>query len=293
MTDANAGAQTHSYKVGDIEIIAVADGQRTAPVDPAFVTNVPIEEVKASLNADGMPKDQFTTIFTPTVIRTGGKTIVVDTGMGAAAAAQPNATFGFLMRNLASIGIGANDVDVVVISHFHGDHVNGLLAPDGGPAFPKAEITVPEVEWKFWSDDAEMARAPAGRMADLFKNNRRVFAPFKDRVKTHAWDKELAPGVKAVGTPGHSIGHTSYMVESKGERVFLIQDVANHPFLSLHNPHWYPWFDQDHAQAEKTRRKTLDWLAAEKIPVQAFHFPFPGRATIEKNGDTYRAVPIA
>jgi glyoxylase-like metal-dependent hydrolase (beta-lactamase superfamily II) len=293
MTDANPGAQTHSYKVGDIEIIAVADGQRTAPVDPAFVTNVPIEEVKASLNADGMPKDQFTTIFTPTVIRTAGKTIVVDTGMGAAAAAQPNATFGFLMRNLASVGIGANDVDLVVISHFHGDHVNGLLAPDGGPAFPKAQVSVPEVEWKFWMDDAEMGRAPAGRMADLFKNNRRVFGPVKDRVITHAWDKELAPGVTAIGTPGHSIGHTSYMVESKGERVFLIQDVANHPFLSLHNPHWYPWFDQDLAQSEATRRKTFDWLAAEKIPVQAFHFPFPGRARIEKTAKAYRAVPIA
>jgi len=292
MTDANAGAQTFSYKVGDIEVIAVADGSRTAPVTPEFVSNAPVEQVKASLNADGMPTDQFTTIFTPCVIRTGGKTIVVDTGMGAGAAAQPNATFGFLMRNLASIGIGADDVDVVVISHFHGDHVNGLLAPNGGPAFPKAEVSVPEVEWKYWMDDAEMARAPAGRMADLFKNNRRVFGPVKDRVTTHAWDKELAPGVKAIGTPGHSFGHTSYMVESKGERLFLIQDVANHPFLSLHNPQWHPWFDQDLAQSEATRGKIFAWLAEEKIPVLGFHFPFPGFVRIEKTDKAYRAVPI-
>lgn len=291
MTDAKPA--THSYKVGDIEIIAVADGQRVAPVTAEFVTNAPLDEVKARLAADGMRDGQFTTIFTPTVIRTGGKTIVVDTGMGAAAAAQPGATFGFLMRNLASIGIAPKDVDTVIISHFHGDHVNGLLAPDGGPAFPNAAVTVPENEWKFWMDDGEMARAPKGRMEDLFKNNRRIFNPLKARVTTHAWGKEVVPGVTAVGTPGHSIGHTSYTVTSGGKSVFLIQDVSNHPFLSLHNPHWYPWFDQDHAQAEQTRRKTFDMLAAEKLPVQAFHFPFPGRAYIEKQGNAYRHVPIA
>jgi glyoxylase-like metal-dependent hydrolase (beta-lactamase superfamily II) len=286
-------AATHRYKVGDIEIIAVADGERVAPVAEGFVINAPFADVKSSLNTSGMPKDQFTTIFTPTVIRTGGKTILVDTGMGAAAAQQPNATVGFLMQNLASIGIGPNDVDTVIISHFHGDHVNGLLAPGGGPAFPKAEITVPENEWKFWMDDGEMARAPKGRMEDLFKNNRRVFDPFKSRVKTHAWDKEVAPGVTALGTPGHSIGHTSYMIQSGGERLFLIQDVTNHPAASLHNPGWHLSFDQDPVMAEKTRRKTLDWLAAEKIPVQAFHFPFPGRAYIEKTATGYRAAPIS
>lgn len=287
-------AQNHfAYKVADIEIIAVADGQRIAPVTGDFVTNVPLDEVKASLDADGMPKGQFTTIFTPTIIKTGGKTVLVDTGMGAGAARQPNATFGFLMQNLATAGIGAKDVDIVVISHFHGDHVNGLLAPDGGPAFPNAEVTVPENEWKFWMDDSEMARAPKGRMEDLFKNNRRIFDPIKARVKTHAWDKEVVPGMTAVGTPGHSIGHTSYLVSSGSQSVFLIQDVSNHPALSLHNPHWHAWFDQDPVQAEKTRRKTLDMLVAEKLAVQAFHFPFPGRARIEKHGEAYRAIPLA
>lgn len=287
-------AQSHfAYKVGDIEIVAVADGQRVAPVASDFVTNVSLEDVKASLDADGMPNGIFTTIFTPIVIKTGGKTVLVDTGMGAAAAQQPNATFGFLMQNLAAAGIGAKDVDTVIISHFHGDHVNGLVGPTGGPAFPNAEVTVPENEWKFWMDDGEMARAPKGRMEDLFKNNRRIFDPIKGRVKTHAWDKEVVPGVMAVGTPGHSIGHTSYMVSSRSQSVFLIQDVANHPVLSLRNPHWHPWFDQDPVQAEKTRRKTLDMLAAEKLPVQAFHFPFPGRARIEKHGEVYREIPLA
>jgi glyoxylase-like metal-dependent hydrolase (beta-lactamase superfamily II) len=292
MVGAKSG-NSYGYKVGDIEVVAVSDGQRIAPVADGFVLNAPLADVKASFNADGMPKDQFTTVFTPTLIRTGGKNVLVDTGMGAGAAAQPNATFGFLNQNLGEYGVDPSEIDIVIISHFHGDHVNGLLAPGGGPAYPNAEITVPENEWKFWMDDGEMARAPKGRMEDLFKNNRRVFGPVKDRVKTHAWDKEVVPGVTAMGTPGHSIGHTSYMVSSGGQRVFLIQDVSNHPVVSLHRPGWHLGFDQDPVAAEKTRRKTFEWLAAEKIPVQAFHFPFPGRAYVEKAGDAYRAVPIA
>ena len=103
-------------------------------------------------------------------------------------AEEPGATAGFLMRNLAAIGIGPNDVDVVVISHFHGDHVGGLVAPDGSPAFPRAEITVPANEWSFWTDDDERARATPGRMQSLFQNNRQIFDPLKERVQTHAWD---------------------------------------------------------------------------------------------------------
>ena len=168
------------------------------------------------------------------------------------------------MRNLAAIGIGPNDVDVVIISHFHGDHVSGLVAPDGGPAFPRAEITVPANEWSFWMDDGERERATPGRMQSLFEHNRQVFDPLAERVRTHAWDEEVVPGVTAIGTPGHSIGHTSYLVSSQGESVFLIQDVSNHPALSLEHPGWHLAFDQDPVAAEATRRRTLEWLAREQ-----------------------------
>ena len=285
-------AVSSAYRVGEIEIVAVSDGERQAPVAEGFVLNAPIAEVRRAYSAYGLPPNHSSTPFNPTVIRTGGKTVLVDTGIGAAAAAEAGATAGFLMRHLAAIGLGPGDIDVVIISHFHGDHVNGLVAPGGGPAFPKAEISVPEQEWSFWMDDDERERAPAGRMQDLFANNRRVFDPLAERVQTHAWDQEAAPGVTAIGTPGHSIGHTSYLVESGGERVFLIQDVSNHPAISLEHPGWHLGFDQDPVAAEKTRRATLDWLVRETLPVQAFHFPFPGRAYIERAGDAYRAVPI-
>jgi glyoxylase-like metal-dependent hydrolase (beta-lactamase superfamily II) len=287
MTDAKP-AQTLAYKLGDIEVIAVADGIRVAPVGEGFVLNAPLADVHKALAGYGMENGNFMSTFTPTVIRNGHKTYVVDTGMGVGASQAPGSTFGFLVRNLASIGIQPKDVDVVIISHFHGDHVNGLLMPDGSPTFPNAEVSVPEVEYNFWMSDDEMGRASPGRMQDLFKNNRRVFNPLKDRTATHKWDKEVGPGITAQGTPGHSYGHTSYLVSSGKDSVYLIQDVLNHAVFSVRNPQWHLGFDQDPVKAEETRRKTLDMLAAEKLPIQSFHFPFPGRATIEKTGDGYR-----
>ena len=285
-------AVAHSYPVGEIEIIVVPDGERTAPVREGFVLNASIDEVKAAYVAHGVPDGYGNTPFNPTVVRTAGQTVLVDTGCGADEAEEPGATAGFLLHNLAVVGISPNDVDVVIISHFHGDHVSGLVAPDGGPTFPRAEITVPANEWSFWMDDGERERATPGRMQSLFEYNRQVFDPLADRVRTHAWDEEVVPGVTAIGTPGHSIGHTSYLVSSRDESVFLIQDVSNHPALSLGHPGWHLAYDQDPVVAEATRRRTLEWLARERLPVQGFHFPYPGHAMVEADGDAYRAVPI-
>jgi glyoxylase-like metal-dependent hydrolase (beta-lactamase superfamily II) len=283
----------HSYAVGEIEIVVVSDGERTAPVAEGFVLNAPLDEVHAAYSAWGIPEGHGNTPFNPTVIRTAGRTVLVDTGCGADEAEEPGATAGFLMPNLAAIGIGPDDVDIVIISHFHGDHVSGLVAPDGGPAFPRAEISVPAGEWSFWMDDGQRERATPGRMQRLFEYNHQVFDPLADLVLTHAWDEEVVPGVTAVATPGHSIGHTSYLVSSGDEHVFLIQDVSNHPALSLEHPAWHLAFDQDPVAAEATRRHTLEWLARERMPVQGFHFPFPGHAMVEAVGDAYRAVPIS
>jgi glyoxylase-like metal-dependent hydrolase (beta-lactamase superfamily II) len=182
---------------------------------------------------------------------------------------------------------------VVVISHFHADHVNGLLMADNTRAFPNAEIKVPEVEWKFWMDDGEMSRASAGRMAELFANNRRVFDALGRKVTTYKWDQEVAPGVTALGTPGHSIGHTSYLVVSGGKQVYVQSDVCNNFAVFAPHPDWHGFFDQDPGAAAATRRRVYDMLAAEKLAVQAYHFPFPALSRIEKAGNGYRVVPIA
>jgi glyoxylase-like metal-dependent hydrolase (beta-lactamase superfamily II) len=179
-----------------------------------------------------------------------------------------------------------------VISHFHTDHVNGLLAADGTPAFPNAEVLVPATEWKFWMDDGEMSRAPAGRMTGLFKNNRNIFdAALKRKVTPYEWGKEVAPGLLAVESVGHTPGHTSYVLSSGSGKVFVQSDVTNNPNPFATNPGWHAFFDQDADVAEKTRRRVYDMVVAEKLMVQGFHYPFPGLGHVEKDGGGYRVIP--
>ena len=283
----------HRYNVGDIEITVVSDGFRNVPVDDKYLTNASGQELANHLKTQGQPSDTMKNTYSPIVVRTAGKRVLFDTGNGEAAAAQSKGERGTLRRNLAAAGVDRNAIDVVVISHFHGDHVNGLLGADNKPAFPNAEIKVPAVEWTFWMDDGEMSRATPGRMTELFANNRRVFDALGRKVSVYDWDKEVAPGVTAVGTPGHSIGHTSYIVSSGGKAVYVQSDVCNNAFVFAPRPDWHGAFDQDGPQAAATRRRVYDMLAAEKLPVQAFHFPFPALRTVERAGEGYRTIAIS
>ena len=150
----------YRYKVGDIQVTVVSDGRNTFPLEDSFITNAKKEEVNAALEKAFLPRDVFTIYFAPLVINTGGKLVVIDTGNGPVAKVNSKGAAGQFVDNMIAAGFDPKAVDMVVISHFHGDHVNGLLASDGTPAFPNAEVLVPAVEWKFWMDDGEMSRAP-------------------------------------------------------------------------------------------------------------------------------------
>lgn len=284
-------SEVHRYDVGDIEVVVLSDGFRKTPLDN-YLKNASKEQLAAALEEAGLPTDHIRNTYSPVLIRTGGHNVLIDTGNGEAAFMQSKGERGRLNLNLEKAGINRTDIDKVVISHFHADHVNGLLLADNKPAFPNAEILVPEVEWKFWMDDAELARASAGRMTELFQNNRRVFDILERKVTVYAWETDVAPGVNAVGTPGHSIGHTSYLVSSGDRRVFVQQDVNNNAAVFAPHPDWQGFFDQDPPKASETRKRVYDMLAAEKIPVQAYHHPFPGLGRIEKAGDGHRVTPI-
>src|SRR5262249_50887570 len=216
----------YRYKIGSMEVTVVSDGGRTFPLPDNFVLNKTKDEVNAALAAAYMEKDKMTIVFNPIVVNTGSKLILIDTGYGAAAAAQPNSTAGQLQANLAAAGIDAKAIDVVIISHFHQDHTDGLLTADSKRAFPSAEILVPATEWKFWMDDGEMSRAPKGRMEGLFKNNRRVFDALGRKVTPYEWSKEIAPGITPIATVGHTVGHTSYVIASGSSKVYVQSDVT-------------------------------------------------------------------
>jgi glyoxylase-like metal-dependent hydrolase (beta-lactamase superfamily II) len=282
----------YRYKVGDIQVTVVSDGRFTFPLQDSLIPNATKDEVNAALEAAFLPRDIFTIYFAPLVISSGGKLVVIDTGNGPVGKVNSKGTNGMFADNLAAAGFDAAAVDSVVISHFHTDHVNGLLKADGTPAFPNAEVLVPATEWKYWMDDGEMSRAPAGRMQGLFKNNRNIFdAALKRKVTPYEWGKEVVPGLLAVETIGHTPGHTSYVLSSGPAKVFIQSDVTNNPNPFATHPGWHGFFDQDPELAESTRRRVYDMVVAEKLQVQGFHYPFPGLGHLEKDGSGYRVIP--
>jgi len=283
----------YRYKVGDIEVTVVTDGANRLPITDAFVVNVKKEEVNAALVAAFMEPGVFVGPYNPIVLNTGGKLALVDTGTSEAGYIASKGATGQLMTNLAAAGIEAGAIDTVIISHYHGDHINGLLKADKSLAFPNAEILVPANEHQFYMDDGNMSRATKGRVEDVFKNVRRVISgEVLKRLRTYEWDKDVIPGVLAVGTPGHTPGHTSHVVSSGSSKVYVQADVTHAPFLFARNPGWHAYYDQDPVMAEATRRKVYDMLSAEKMLVQGFHYPFPSVAHVEKTATGYREIPM-
>jgi glyoxylase-like metal-dependent hydrolase (beta-lactamase superfamily II) len=283
----------YRYKVGDIEVTVVTDGANRLPVTDAFVVNVKKEEVNAALVAAFMEPGVFVGPYNPIVLNTGGKLALIDTGTSEQGYINSKGATGQLMINLAAAGIEAGAIDTVIISHYHGDHINGLLKADKSLAFPNAEILVPANEHQFYMDDGNMSRATKGRVEDVFKNARRVISgEVLKRLRTYEWDKEVIPGVLAVGTPGHTPGHTSHVVSSGSSKVYVQADVTHAPFLFARNPGWHAYYDQDPVMAEATRRKVYDMLSADKMLVQGFHYPFPSVAHIEKTATGYREIPV-
>ena len=290
-----AGAQApgwYRYKIGDIEVTVVTDGTGRFRFADTHVSNKSREEVNAGLAAAFYPPDMMATPYNPVVINTGAKLVAIDPGVGEAAFATSKGASGQFQANLKAAGIDRGAIDIVLISHFHGDHINGILDASGQLAFPKAEVLVPSVEWKYFMDDGEMSRAPAGRMQDVFKNARRVFDAIGRKVTPYEAGKDVIAGIAAVATPGHTPGHVSHVVSSGKASVYVQADVTHVPHLFARNPGWHAFYDQDGPMAEATRRTVYDMLAAERMPVQGFHYPFPSLAHVEKTATGYREVAM-
>ncbi len=286
-------ASWYRYKIGSIEVTVATDGVARFKMAEDHVVNIKKDAVNAALAEVFMEKDMMTTPYNPVAINTGGKLAVIDTGTGEANYKRTNGVGGQFITNLAAAGIDRAAVDTVIISHYHGDHMNGLLMADNSLTYPNAEILVSANEHKYWMDDGEMSRATKGRIEGNFKNVRRVFnAEVMKRVKTYEWGKDVIPGVTAQGTPGHTIGHTSFVISSGSDAVYLQSDVTHVPFLFVRHPDWHAFYDQDGAMAEATRRKVYDMLVADKMRVQGFHYPFPSLAHVEKVGTGYREIPV-
>jgi len=276
----------YRYKVGDIEVTAIHDGFAPRPLD-GLVRNAELNDVKKAMAEAFLPTDVLPITFTTLALKVGGRLVLIDTGNGDSGAP----TTGRWMTNFRVAGFDPAQVNTIIISHFHPDHINGLRLKDGTAVFPNAEVMTPAPEWAFWMDDGRMAQAPEGLKGN-FQNVRRVFGPMAKDVKQYEAGKELAPGVTAVAAPGHTPGHTAYAVSSGAGKLLVVSDITNHPALFARNPEWQAVFDMDGNQARDTRRRMLDMVAAERTQVSFYHAPFPATGHIAKAGNGFEFVPV-
>jgi glyoxylase-like metal-dependent hydrolase (beta-lactamase superfamily II) len=280
-------ASIYRYKLGDFEMTAIHDGVWIRPIDEKFVRNVPFDEVQKVLTDAFLPKDKLPIPFTTLLVNTGSKLILLDTGTGG----QLTPTAGTMTANLVAAGIDPKRVDVIVISHFHPDHINGIKTKDNELVFANAEILVPAPEWAFWMDDAKMSTAPEGLKGN-FLNVRRVFGNIAKDVRRYEPGQEVAPGITSIAAYGHTPGHTAFAVASGSQSMLVLSDTTNHPWLFAKNPEWQAIFDMDGNMAVDTRKKLLDRAAADRMLVQGYHFPFPASGYIGRDGKGYNFVPV-
>jgi glyoxylase-like metal-dependent hydrolase (beta-lactamase superfamily II) len=250
----------------------VTDGAATFPLPDKFVQNHPKAEVEQALTAAYQPVGTVTIPFTPIVINTGSKLVVIDTGYGPEMHVKTKGRVGQLPANLAAAGIDPKSVDTVIISHMHLDHVSGLRTADGGLTFPNAEVMVPTTDWAYWMSDVEMNKLPEGYTKSVYPGIRKTFAGLENKVTKYDWGKEIVPGITTVATPGHTPGHTSFVVASGSAKILVQSDVTNIPHLFLRHPTWQVMYDVDPLKAAETRKKFYDMASADKFMIQASIF---------------------
>lgn len=266
-----AGPRATSFKVGAIQVVALADAIFVSPNDGSdFGVDAGPKAVARVLRSFGAPGDRITLAVDALLVRDGGRLLLIDTGLGPRAG-------GSLIPSLARAGVAPEAVTDVLITHSHPDHVGGLLKADGALAFPNATVRMSSKEWAF-------LRA---------KGDQRLVAAIAGRVRPFEPGETLAPGVTAVDLSGHTPGHSGYEIASNGARLLDIGDIAHSSIVSLAMPTWTIGFDQDAAAGKARRLATLASLARSGELIFAPHFPFPGVGRIKAAGAGYTWEPAA
>lgn len=279
---APGAADVTKFKVGDIEVTTIFDGVWEKAHDPAWVKNAPLDDVKAALRAGGVTDAHVPIPFTVTAIRTGGGLVLFDSGTGA----QLFPTAGLITKNnlWQTAGIDPAQVTNIVVTHFHPDHITGLMAANtNAPIFPNAQIHVPAAEYKFWTNPAIKGGA-APRIQAVFPGWR--------NIRQFEGDIEVVPGVRAIASNGHTPGHTSYHVGSGSQQLIVLGDVTNMPALFLRHPDWIVAFDADPGMADATKRKMFDRVIADRVTITGYHYGVPGAGTIARDGNSYVFTPV-
>lgn len=265
-----AAGQFNRFALGDFEVTALLTASRTVEKPhEIFGTNASDADFAAVSAAAFLPTDKAQFFFTPTLVNTGSGLVLFDTGTDPAS----------LTGALAAAGYGPEQVDVVVLTHMHPDHVGGLMT-DGAPTFANARYVTGSVEHNHWT------AAPS----EQFTAN---VAPLNERMTFLEGGGAPVPGITAIEAFGHTPGHMAYAVESGGKVLIVTADTANHYVWSLAHPEWEVKFDADKAGAAAARKAVFGMIAADRVPFIGYHMPFPSIGFVEAQGDGFRYVPAS
>ncbi|MBY0613718.1 MAG: MBL fold metallo-hydrolase [Beijerinckiaceae bacterium] len=279
----------YRFNVGDFEVTVVSDGVLDLGTLAGVYPGTPKPTVDGFLKSELQPVDKALTPENCLVVNTGDKLVLIDSGVGSYSTFGAGA--GRLVKTLASAGIKAEDIDTILLTHAHIDHVSGIMGDDGKRLYPNAQIILSKVEHDFWTDDAKLSAT--GVLKLLVDAARKNLVPNKDRIAFVEPGKEAVKGISVVSTPGHSPGHVSYLISSGGKSLLYTGDAVTHPLISFKQPAWEFAFDGDAKAAAATRIKLLDMATADNLTMIGYHFPFPGIGNALKEGNAYRFVPAA
>jgi glyoxylase-like metal-dependent hydrolase (beta-lactamase superfamily II) len=263
-------APYNRFRLGAFEVTALLAGNRTVENPQSiFGTNVPAEEFAEVSQAAFLPSHAAQFFFTPTLVNTGAELILFDTGLNPAG----------ITAALQAAGYGADQVDIVVLTHMHGDHIGGLSG-EGGETFANARYVTGTVEYDAWS-----------RMDNEGFNTK--VKPLAEKMAFLDDGGSVASGITAMAAFGHTPGHMAYMLESEGQSLALIADTANHYVWSLAYPDWEVKFDSDKAMAAQSRRRVFGMLAADRVPFIGYHMPWPAMGYAKTREDGFEYVPAS
>jgi glyoxylase-like metal-dependent hydrolase (beta-lactamase superfamily II) len=273
--------------VGAIELRVISDGALNVPLSFAL-PEIAREEAAAFLAARGLPPAGSPIPTNVTLVRSGNELILVDAGSGANF--QPTA--GRLAENLEAEGVEPARVTKVIFTHGHADHLWGAIDDlDDAERFANASYVMSAAEWDFWTDPQTASRVPDW-LKGMALAGARILKRLEPRVERRRHGEAVAPGLTYVETAGHTPGHMSVMVEDGRERLLIGGDALSHSAVSFAQPGWRWGSDYDSDRAVVTRRRLLDRLASERIPLIGFHLPSPGHGMVEQSATGYRFVPL-
>ena len=278
-------AGAYRFWVGEIEVTALLDGYLSIPTD--FVSGYEAQAAEEATKRAYKPFDpeQIALPINGYVVNTGKNLVLIDAGAPKAAGPET----GGLTANLLAAGINPDDIDTLLFTHLHIDHVGALLDEAGNKAFKNAVLTSSETEWNFTHDDAVYAALSEG-FQPFFDASRQLIKPYAaDRVMFNE-ESEILPGITAIPLPGHTPGHTGFALQSEGESMLIWGDVIHVTGLQFAHPEWGIVFDADPEQAIATRRSMLDRASADRMAVAGMHIDFPGLGYIEREKDAYRYI---